>query len=139
MQYNFIPGNQFQSYMQAKFNADLNSTLKVISHVRGKEALVYGYISEIADLFQPVNYVLGNPSGLYSDYESFSRHFVKYWRNALDIPREDSDELKDIFDEGVSSQKICKNGDASSVLFENGKRLTATDCLNAIYEVFQAF
>ena len=139
MQYNFIPGNQFQSYMQVKFNADLNSTLKVISHVRGKEALVYGYISEIADLFQPVNYVLGNPSGLYSDYESFRRYFVKYWRNALDIPREDSDELKDIFDEGVSSQKSCKNGDASSELFENGKRLTATDCLNAIYEVFQEF
>ena len=139
MQYNFIPGNQFQSYMQAKFNADLTSALEIISHVRGKESLVYGYIREIADLFRPVKYGLDNPFGLYSDYESFRRHFVKYWRNALDIPREDSDELRDIFDEEVSSQKSCKNGDASSVLFENGKRLTATDCLNAIYEVFQAF
>lgn len=139
MQQSFIPGNQFQSYMQAKFNADLTSALKIISHVRGKESLVYGYIREIADLFQPVKYGLDNPVGLYSDYESFRRHFVKYWRNALDIPREDSDELRDIFDEEVSSQKSCKSGAATSVFFEDGKGLTATDCLNAVYEVFKNF
>ncbi len=139
MQQFYIPGNQFQNYMLAKFNVDVYSTMKIISHVRGKEDLVHGYICEIGTLFQPANYNAENPAGLYSDYDSFRKHFVKYWRNALGLPREDSDELQGIFDEEISSQTACKNRAEASVFFENGNGLTATDCLNAIYEVFQTF
>lgn len=137
MQKSFIAGNQFQSFMQAKFDNDLNSSLAIISHIRGKEELVYEYIRDIASLFQSVKYGLDNPIGLYSDYDSYKKHFVKYWRNALDISRADSDELKDIFDEEVSGQENCKNRAVASVFFENGKALAADDCLNAIYEVLR--
>lgn len=70
--------------------------------------------------------------GLYSDYESFKKHFVRYWKNALDISRADLDEVRDIFDDEVSTQESCKNWVVTSVFFENGKALTIEDCLNAI-------
>ncbi len=138
MQQYFIAGNQFQNHMWAKFNVDVSSASANMSNVRGKEKLVYEYVRDIASLFQPVRYGLqDNPMGLYSDYDSFKKHFVRYWKNALDISRADLDELRDIFDEEVSSQENCKNKAVTSVFFENGKALTIEDCLNAVYEVLK--
>lgn len=138
MQQFFITGNQFQNHMLVQFNQDVNSTSANMSNVRGKENLVYEYIKDIFYLFQPVNYRrLENPSGLYADYDSFKKHFVKYWKNALDISREDLDEIRDIFDEELSTQESCKNRLVTSVFFEDGKALTIKDCLNAIYEVLK--
>ncbi len=138
MQQYFIAGNQFQIHMWAKFNVDVSSASANMSNVRGKEKLVYEYVRDIASLFQPVRYGLqDNPMGLYSDYDSFKKHFVRYWKNALDISRADLDELRDIFDEEVSNQENCKNKAVTSVFFENGKALTIEDCLNAVYEVLK--
>ena len=78
-----------------------------------------------------------DPMGLYSDYESFKKHFVRYWKNALDISRADLDEVRDIFDDVLSTQESCKNRAVTSVFFENGKALTIEDCLEAIYEVLK--
>ena len=137
MQKGFIVGNQFQSFMQAKFDVDLNSELAIMSHIKGKEGLVYGYIRDIAVLFQPVRYGSDNAMGLYSDYDTYKKHFIKYWRNAIGISRAESDELGNIFDEEVSKQENCKSRAVASVFFENGKALAADDCLNAIYEVLR--
>lgn len=109
MQQYFITGNQFQSHMWMKFNLDINSASANMSNVRGKEKLVYEYVRDIASLFQPMRYGLqDNPMGLYSDYESFKKHFVRYWKNALDISRADLDEVRDIFDDVLSTQESCK-------------------------------
>lgn len=138
MQQYFITGNQFQSHMWTKFNLDITSESANMSNVKGKEKLVYEYIRDIASLFQPVRYGLqDNPMGLYSDYESFKKHFVRYWKNALDISRADLDEVRDIFDDVLSTQESCKNRAVTSVSFENGKALTIEDCLEAIYEVLK--
>ena len=137
MQKGFIMGNQFQSFMQAKFDVDFNSELAIMSHIKGKEGLVYGYIRDIAVLFQPVRYGSDNAMGLYSNYETYKKHFIKYWRNAIGISRAESDELGNIFDEEVSKQENCKSRAVASVFFENGKALAADDCLNAIYEVLR--
>lgn len=137
MQQNYIFVNMFQQHMCTKFNVDINSASAIMSNVRGKENLVYEYIRDIASLFQPVQYGQANPMGLYSDYDSFKKHFVKYWKNALDFSRDDIEKLKDIFDEEVSNQESCIKRVITSVFFENGKALTIDDCLNAIYEVFK--
>lgn len=138
MQQYFITGNQFQRHMWTKFDLDITSASVNMSNVRGKEKLVYEYVRDIASLFQPMRYGLqDNPMGLYSDYESFKKHFVRYWKNALDISRADLDEVRDIFDDEVSTQESCKNRAVTSVFFENGKALTIEDCLNAIYEVLK--
>ncbi|MCI9140828.1 MAG: hypothetical protein OSJ73_18075 [Lachnospiraceae bacterium] len=137
MQHYTIIGNQFQNQMSTKFSLDVNSASANMENVRGREALVYEYIRDIASLFQPVRYGSENPMGLYSDYDSFKKHFVRYWKNALDISRSDLDEIRDIFDEEMSSQESCKNRAVISVFFENGKALTVEDCLNAVYEVLK--
>lgn len=137
MQHYTIIGNQFQNQMSTKFSLDVNSASANMENVRGRENLVYEYIRDIASLFQPVRYGSENPMGLYSDYDSFKKHFVRYWKNALDISRSDLDEIRDIFDEEMSSQESCKNRAVMSVFFENGKALTVEDCLNAIYEVLK--
>lgn len=130
--------NPFQNQMCTKFNLDLNSASAIMANVRGRENLVYDYIRDIASLFQPIRYGLQeNPMGLYSDYDVFKKHFIKYWKNALDISRADLDELRDIFDEDMSSQESCKNRSVISVYFENGKALTVEDCLSAVYEVMK--
>ena len=132
-----ITGNQFQSHMGIKFNYDVNSSSANMFNVKGKESLVYEYIIGLSALFQPVRYGLDNPAGLYSDYDSFKKNFVRYWGNALDISKSDYDEIRDIFDAEVSSQTSCKNRSVTSVFFENGKALTVDDCLNAVYEVLK--
>jgi hypothetical protein len=133
-----MAGNQFQNHIWTKFNFDITSASANMSNVKGKEKLVYEYVRDISSLFQPVRYGLqDNPMGLYSDYESFKKHFVRYWKNALDISRADLDEVRDIFDDEVSTQESCKNRAVTSVFFENGKALTIEDCLNAIYEVLK--
>lgn len=138
MQQLFMAGNQFQNHMWTKFNLDITSASANMSNVKGKEELVYEYVRDISSLFQPVRYGLqDNPMGLYSDYESFKKHFVRYWKNALDISRADLEEVRDIFDDEVSTQESCKNRAVTSVFFENGKALTIEDCLNAIYEVLK--
>ena len=138
MQQYFITGNQFQSHMWMKFNLDINSASANMSNVRGKEKLVYEYVRDIASLFQPMRYGLqDNSMGLYSDYETFKKHFVRYWKNALDISRADLDEVRNIFDDVLSTQESCKNRAVTSVFFENGKALTIEDCLEAIYEVLK--
>ncbi len=138
MQQLFMAGNQFQNHMWTKFNLDITSVSANMSNVKGKEELVYEYVRDISSLFQPVRYGLqDNPMGLYSDYESFKKHFVRYWKNALDISRADLEEVRDIFDDEVSTQESCKNRAVTSVFFENGKALTIEDCLNAIYEVLK--
>lgn len=137
MQHYTIIGNQFQNQMSTKFSLDVNSASANMENVRGRENLVYEYIRDIASLFQPVRYGSENPMGLYSDYDSFKKHFVRYWKNALDISRSDLEEIRDIFDEEMSSQENCKNRAVMSVFFENGKALTVEDCLNAIYEVLK--
>ena len=137
MQHYTIIGNQFQNQMSTKFSLDVNSASANMENVRGREALVYEYIRDIASLFQPVRYGSENPMGLYSDYDSFKKHFVRYWKHALDISRSDLDEIRDIFDEEMSSQESCKNRAVISVFFENGKALTVEDCLNAVYEVLK--
>lgn len=137
MQQNYIFGNMFQQHMCAKFNIDINSASAIMSNVIENENLVYEYIRDIASLFQLVQYGQANPIGLYSDYDSFKKRSVKYWKNALDFSRDDIEKLKDIFDEEVSNQESCKKRVVTSVLFENGKALTIDDCLNAIYEVFK--
>lgn len=138
MQQLFMAGNQFQNHIWTKFNLDITSASANMSNVKGKEKLVYEYVRDISSLFQPVRYGLqDNPMGLYSDYESFKKHFVRYWKNALDISRADLDEVRDIFDDEVSTQESCKNRAVTSVFFENGKALAIEDCLNAIYEVLK--
>ena len=137
MQQNFIIGNGFQRHMNAKFNVDINSASSTMANVRGKENFVYEYINKLASIFQPVRYGTENPSGLYADYNTFKRDFVRYWRNALDIPRPDSKELEEIFDDAVTTQESCRNINTTSVFFENGKALSIDDCLYAIYEVFK--
>ena len=138
MQQYFITGNQFQRHMWMKFDLDITSASANMSNVRGKEKLVYEYVRDIESLFQPMRYGLqDNPMGLYSDYESFKKHFVRYWKNALDISRADLDEVRDIFDDVLSTQESCKNRAVTSVFFENGKALTIEDCLEAIYEVLK--
>ena len=138
MQQYIITGNLFQNQMCTKFNLDVSSASANMSNVRGRENLVYEYIRDIASLFQPIRYGLQeNPMGIYSDYDTFKKHFVRYWKNALDISRADLDEIRDIFDEEMSSQESCKNRAVISVFFENGKALTVEDCLNAIYEVLK--
>ena len=136
-QYSMI-GNHFQTHMRTKFDLDVTSASANMSNVRGKEKLVYEYVRDIASLFQPMRYGLqDNPMGLYSDYESFKKHFVRYWKNALDISRADLDEVRNIFDDVLSTQESCKNRAVTSVFFENGKALTIEDCLEAIYEVLK--
>ena len=138
MQEFFMAGNQFQNHMWAKFNLDITSTSANMSNVKGKENLVYEYVRDIASLFRPVQYGLqDNPMGLYSDYDSFKKHFVRYWKRALDISQTDLDEIRDIFDNELSNQESCKKLPITSVFFENGKALTIEDCLNAIYEVLE--
>lgn len=110
MQQYFITGNQFQTHMCSKFNLDVTSASANMSNVRGRENIVYEYIRDIASLFQPVKYGMQeNPMGLYSDYDSFKKHFVKYWKNALDLSREDLGEVKDIFDEEVPVRRVVKS------------------------------
>ena len=135
----YVSGNQFQIQMCTKFNMYVNTSLINMSSVRGRENLVYGYIRDIGSLFQLPQYNLkdGNPMGFYSDYDSFKKHFVRYWKNALNISKEDLNDLKDIYDEEVSSQESCRNTGAMSVFFENGEALTIDDCLNMIYEVLK--
>lgn len=139
MQQYLMGGNQFQNYMWSKFNLDINSASANMSNVRGRENLVYEYIRDIRSLFQPTTYNVqdGNPMGFYSDHDSFKKHFVRYWKNALDISKEDLDEIRDIFDDELSSQKSCRNRNVMSVFFEDDKALTIDDCLNAIYEVLK--
>lgn len=137
MQQYFITGNQFQRHMWTKFDLDITSASVNMSNVRGKEKLVYEYVRDIASLFQPMRYGLqDNPMGLYSDYESFKKHFVRYWKNALDISRADLDEVRNIFDDVYPLRRVAKSGCHISV-FENGKALTIEDCLEAIYEVLK--
>lgn len=139
MQYIFTT-NQFQNQMCIKFNLDINTAAAIMENVRGRENLVYDYIRDIASLFQPIRYGLQeNPLGLYSDYDTFQKHFVKYWKNALDISRAELDEIRDIFEEELSNQESCKNRNVLSVFFENGKALAVEDCLDAIYEVLKMF
>lgn len=138
MQQFYIAGNRFQNHMWTKFNLDITSSAANMSNVKGKENLVYEYVRDIASLFQPVRYGLqDNPMGLYSDYDSFKKHFVRYWKKALDISKADLDEIRDIFDNELSNQESCKNRPITSVFFENGKASTIEDCLNAIYEVLE--
>ena len=47
------------------------------------------------------------------------------------------DEVRNIFDDVLSTQESCKNRAVTSVFFENGKALTIEDCLEAIYEVLK--
>ena len=117
MQHYTIIGNQFQNQMSTKFSLDVNSASANMENVRGREALVYEYIRDIASLFQPVRYGSENPMGLYSDYDSFKKHFVRYWKNALDISRSDLDEIRDIFEEEMDSQESCKKRAVISVFF----------------------
>lgn len=138
MQQFFMAGNQFQNHMWAKFNLDITSASANMSNVKGKENLIYEYVRDIASLFQPVQYGLqDNPMGLYSDYDSFKKHFVRYWKRALDISQADLDKVRDIFDNELSNQESCKKRPITSVFFENGKALTIEDCLNAVYEVLE--
>lgn len=138
MQQFFIAGNQFQNQMLTQFNMDVNSASANMSNVRGKENLVYDYIRDMFSLFQPVDYSrMENPFGFYADHDSFKKHFVRYWKNALDISKADLDEIRDIFDEELSNQANCKNRPVISVFFEDGMALTIEDCLNAIYEVLK--
>ena len=138
MQQNMIIGNQFQIHMWLQFNNDINSASASIENVIGRENLVYKYITDIAHLFHPIRYCWqGNPMGLYSDCDAFKKHFVSYWKNALDISRADLDEIRDIFDEAINSQESCRNMAITSVFFENGRALTIADCLGAVYEVLK--
>lgn len=138
MQQFFIAGNQFQNQMLAQFNMDLNSAAAIMSNVRGKETLIYDYIRDIFSLFQPVDYSrMENAFGFYADHDSFRKHFVRYWKKALDISKTDLDKVRDIFDDELSNQESCKNRPVMSVFFEDGKALTIEDCLSAIYEVLE--
>ncbi|RKJ42997.1 hypothetical protein D7X98_17915 [bacterium 1XD8-76] len=138
MQQFFMAGNQFQNHMWSKFNLDITSASANMSNVKGKENLVYEYVRDIASLFQPAQYGLqDNPMGFYSDYDSFKKHFVRYWKRALDISQADLDKVRDIFDNELSNQESCKKRSITSVFFENGKALTIEDCLNAVYEVLE--
>ena len=139
MQQYFRVGNQFQNQMWTKFELDVRSTSAHMSNIRGKEDLISEYIRDIGSLFQPTRYGLDNPMGLYSDYDSFKKYFVKYWKNALDLSRDDMDEIRDIIDEEMSSQESCKNRAVISVYFENGQALTVEGCLSAIYEVVKKY
>lgn len=139
MQQYFVAGNQFQNQMWTKFGLDVRSASANMSKIRGKDDLIYEYIKDITSLFPAPRYGLGNPIGLYSDYDSFKKHFVRYWKNALDLSRDDMDEIRDIFDEEISSQESCKNRAVISVYFENGQALTVEDCLSAIYEVLKMY
>lgn len=119
-----IIGNHFQTHMRTKFDLDVTSASANMSNVRGREDLVYEYIRDIASLFQPVRYGLqDNPMGLYSDYESFKKHFVRYWRNALDISRADSDKISEMFDDELTTQESCKNRVVTAVFLKMVKRL----------------
>lgn len=137
MQQEFIIGNQFQTYMGAKFKVDLNSISAAMANVKGKESLVYGYINNLASVFQMVKYGGLNPNGLYADYNIFKKDFVRYWRKALGISKEDSVKIEKIFEDAVTTQESCKKRTGMSVFFENDKALVAEDCLFAIYDVME--
>lgn len=139
MQQCFVGGNQFQNQMWIKFGIDVGSASANMLYVREKDDLIYEYIIDIASLFPAPRYGLGNPMGLYSDYDSFKKHFARYWKNALDLSRGDMDKIRDIFDGEISSQESCKNRAVLSVYFENGQALTVEDCLSAIYEVLKMY
>lgn len=137
MQQGVIFGNAFQRYMGAKFGVDIYSTSAVMANVRGKENLVYDYINNMSSVFQSVKYGSENPNGLYADCNSFKKDFMRYWKNALDISRDDLGELEDIFDDAITTQESCRNRAAMAVFFEDGKALIAEDCLYAIYDVLK--
>lgn len=137
MQQGVVFGNAFQRYVSAKFGVDMNSASAAMANVRGKESLVYEYINNMSSIFQPVKYGSENPNGLYADYNLFKRDFVRYWKNALDISRDDLGELEDIFDDAVTTQESCRNRATIAVFFDNGKALTAEDCLYAVYDVLK--
>lgn len=137
MQQGVIFGNSFQRYMGAKFGVDIYSTSAVMANVRGKENLVYDYINNMSSVFQSVKYGSENPIGLYADCNSFKKDFMRYWKNALDISRDDLGELEDIFDDAITTQENCRNCAAMAVFFEDGKALIAEDCLYAIYDVLK--
>lgn len=136
MQKNII-GNLFQNHMWIKFNQDLYSTSAIMSKVRGNEDLVYEYINEMGLYIQNIMKIDidRNPYDLYADYITFQNEFVGYWRRALNIPRTEMQELKDIFDEVVISQDRCRNLNATVVFFENGNAIAVDACLKAVYDV----
>lgn len=137
MQQGVIFGNAFQRYMGAKFGVDIYSTSAVMANVRAKENLVYDYINNMSSVFQSVKYGSENPNELYADCNSFKKDFMKYWKNALDISRDDLGELEDIFDDAITTQESCRNRAVMAVFFEDGKALIAEDCLYAIYDVLK--
>lgn len=122
---------EFQERMKSKFNSDLFSKKAIVQNITGREDLVKGYIT---DLYNAVDV------GVYlcADYEEFRKHFVKYWRQALDIPRENISELKEIFDEELVSGLKSKNLD-QVITFETGMAISADDLLDAVYEVLSEF
>ena len=138
MQQGIIFGNAFQRHMGAKFGVDMYSTSAIMANVRGKENLVYEYINNMASAFQSVKYgIQENPNGLYADYNSFKKGFVRYWKNALDISKDDLEKLEDIFEDAITTQESCKKCAVMAVFFENGKALIAEDCLYADYDVLR--
>ncbi len=137
MQNEFIIGNQFQTYMGTKFKVDINSISASMANVKEKESLVYEYINNLASVFQMVKYGGDNPSGLYADYNIFKKDFVRYWRKALRISKEDFVKIEQIFDDAVTTQESCKKRTVMAVFFENDKALVAEDCLYAIYDVME--
>lgn len=116
MQQYVMWGNQFQNQMWIKFNRDIGSMSARIVNTRERENLVYEYINSMGTILPAANYSFGkNMSGLYGDHEAFKKHFVRYWRNALNFSREESEKLKDIFDGELSSQESCER-DRKSVV-----------------------
>lgn len=132
-------GNQFQREMGILFNRDILSNSTSVTSVIDKENLVYEYINKLGVCIQQqmVYVANGNPSGLYADYSNFKNHFVKYWRRALSIARENEQQLENILNEAVISQEQSKNLNITVIYFENGNVLTTEDCLSAIYDVLE--
>ena len=130
--------NQFQNGMALKFDKDIYSMSASMPYVRGRESLVNNYITDIASLFQPAFHnISGNSFWLRADYDTFKKHFVRYWRNALGLSIEDSEKLKAIFDEEILAYEKAMKRVTASVFFEDDKAITVDDCLNAVYEVLR--
>lgn len=127
---------QFQVRMRTKLSYDLLSTKAIMQNVIGREDLVKEYIIDLGNVIVPFDY--DSQTLAAANYEEFRKHFVKFWRQALDIPRDSINELKDIFDDELVNLFRCKDA-ALAVIFDTKMTISADDLLDAVYEVLSEF
>lgn len=129
---------KFQERMRSKLNSDFLSKKAIMQNVTGREDMVKKFILDLYgnDLVE----FKCDKVGVYlsANYDEYKKHFIKFWRQALDISRDNIGELNDIFDEELVAFEKCKDYEWA-VVFENGMTISADDLLDAVYEVLSEF